>query len=83
MALFMVEVPAIAGELNGQMNRMRAWLDHQRYEPSAFRVSTDGVGAGVCRVGFNNEDEAAAFIQEFGGRLISAQLAGDAIRQEL
>jgi hypothetical protein len=62
-----VEVSLTEDDLVGQMNHMRAWLDHRRFEPSSFTLSP-GSGPKVVRVLFRSESEAAAFAAEFGGR---------------
>ncbi len=36
--LYVAEVPVSDDDLDDRMNRMRAWLDHQRFEPSSFRL---------------------------------------------
>jgi hypothetical protein len=57
------------------MNRMRAWLDHRRFEPSSFTLSPAS-GPKVVRVLFKSESEAAAFAAEFGaGRVFSTTSA--------
>jgi hypothetical protein len=60
------------------MNRMRAWLDHQRFEPSTFRLWRAG-DRQVVRVLFNTESEAVAFAAEFGGSLLSSPVVDAAI----
>ena len=66
-----VEVPVAEDDLYEQMNRMRGWLDHQRFEPSSFRLSRVGDRQAV-RVVFQNESEATAFAAEFSGRLLAS-----------
>ena len=63
----LVEVSLTEDDFVGQMNRMRAWLDHRRFEPSSFTLSS-APGPKVVRVLFKSESEAAAFAAEFGGR---------------
>jgi predicted dehydrogenase len=70
-----VEVTVTEDELVGQMNHMRAWLDHRRFEPSSFTLSP-GSGPKVVRVLFRSESEAAAFAAEFGGRPLSSADSG-------
>lgn len=57
--------------VTAQMNSMREWLDHQRFEPSTFRYTFAPAGI-VFQVDFKVEAEAAAFADEFGGRVLSA-----------
>jgi hypothetical protein len=71
---YVVEVPVTEDDLNGQMNRMRAWLDHCRFEPRSFKLG----GAGdrqVVQVLFKTESEAAAFATEFGGTQLAPPLS--------
>ena len=76
--LYVVEVPVAEDDLYEQMNRMRGWLDHQRFEPSSFRlVRADN--RQLVRVLFNIESEAAAFAAEFGGSLLSSPVADAAV----
>ena len=75
---YVVEVPVAADDLYEQMNRMRGWLDHQRFEPSVFRLSqTDD--RQVVRAFFKVEAEAAAFAAEFGGSVLALPVPDDAI----
>jgi hypothetical protein len=70
-----VEVSVTEDDLVGQMNRMRAWLDHRHFEPSSFKLSP-AAGRSVVRVFFKSESEAAAFAAEFGGRSLSSAASG-------
>jgi hypothetical protein len=71
---YVAEVPIAEDDLYEQMNRMRAWLDHRRFEPSSFRLWLSG-DRQVVRVLFKAEGEAVAFAGEFGGSLLSSPLA--------
>jgi hypothetical protein len=71
---YVAEIPVTEDDLDGQMNRMRAWLDHRRFEPSSFRLGSAG-GRQVVRVLFNTESEAAAFATEFGGTQLDPPLS--------
>jgi hypothetical protein len=68
---YVVEVPVTDENFVGQMNRMRAWLDHRHIEPNSFTLSYAGAQKGV-RVLFAGESDAAAFAEEFGGTPRSA-----------
>lgn len=59
--------------LTARMNAMREWLDRSRFEPSTFRYTFEPLGF-VFQVDFKVEAEAAAFANQFGGR-ISAESA--------
>jgi len=72
-----VEVAVIEDDLNGQMNRMRAWLDHCRLEPVSFKLRRTETGRTV-RVLFRTESEAAVFASEFAGSLLGSS-ATDAV----
>jgi hypothetical protein len=72
--LYIVEIEANGDDLISQMNRFREWLDHMRYEPIGFRRSSRA-DRPACRVDFENQIEANAFAQAFGGRLLSASPA--------
>jgi len=76
--LYIVEVPVTEDDLDERMNRMRAWLDHQRFEPSSFRLLRTDTQQ-VVRVVFKIASEAAAFAAEFGGSLTSSPDSDTAI----
>jgi hypothetical protein len=69
--LYVAEVSVSEDDLDDRMNRMRAWLDHQRFQPSSFRLRRVG-DRQVVRVLFKTADEAAAFAGEFSGSLLSS-----------
>lgn len=70
----LAEVPVGGDDLDEQMNRMRAWLDHHRCQPRSFRLWRAGERQ-VVRVLFKSEDEATAFAAEFRGALLSSPLS--------
>ena len=51
-----------------KMSEMREWLDHRRFEPSAFRYALDSPGF-VFQVDFKMEAEAIAFAHAFDGQV--------------
>ncbi len=67
--LHTVEIPLVHGDLPAAMSRMRMWLDHRRIETNVFRCS-GGLPATTLRLEFKSEDEAEAFADAFGGRLL-------------
>jgi hypothetical protein len=75
---FIVELAISEQDFTERMNTMRAWLDHCRCQPSAFRFA--GPEQSICRVHFEAENEATAFASEFGGRLLNAPPIEDVIR---
>lgn len=76
--LYVAEVPVSGDDLDDRMNRMRAWLDHQRFEPNSFRLWRTA-DRQVVRVLFKIEGEAAAFATEFGGALLPVSATDAAI----
>ena len=75
---YVAEVLVNDDDLIERMNRMRAWLDHQRCEPRSFRLDAAD-GRQAVRVSFKVEHEAAAFIAEFGVSLLSTPSTDAAI----
>lgn len=65
----LVVVSVAQGDLSARMTMMRIWLDHQKFEPDAFRYTLDAEGV-VFRVELKSETAAKAFAQAFGGRVI-------------
>src|ERR1051325_4995176 len=51
------------------MARIREWLDAQRFEPDAFRCTTEDERV-TCRLEFKIESEGIACAQAFGGEAI-------------
>jgi hypothetical protein len=72
--LYIVEISTNTNSLAAYMNSMRIWLDHMGYQPLSFRPVSD---ASVCRVDFENEDQAKGFAVAFGGRCCQQRLAND------
>lgn len=66
---YVAEVVVTDNDLTERMSRMRAWLDHQKYEPRSFRFHAKD-GRQSVHVSFDAESEAAAFVAEFGGALL-------------
>ncbi len=66
--LHTVEIRIVDGDLPAAMSRMRIWLDHRRIETDVFR--SVGSPATTFRLEFKSEDEAEAFADAFGGRLL-------------
>jgi hypothetical protein len=64
-----VEVPVPADDVNTPMRNMRRWLDDMQFNPSSFNWSeTDG--RTVIRIKFEVAEEAVAFAEHFGGRVL-------------
>lgn len=80
--LYIAEVSITGDDLTERMNRMRAWLDHQRLEPGKFRLCRVGERQ-MVRVSFNLEREAAAFASEFGGSVLCPAEPAEATAQHL
>ena len=64
--LYVVEIRRGHDELSTMMARIREWLDTQRFEPDAFRCSTDETTI-TCRLEFKFEGEATACARAFDG----------------
>jgi hypothetical protein len=68
--LYVVEIRRGHDELSTIMARIREWLDAQRFEPDAFRCSTDETTI-TCRLEFKFESEAIACAKAFDGEVRS------------
>ena len=68
--LYVVEIRRGYDELSTIMGRVREWLDGHRYEPDAFRCSTDEMTV-TCRLEFKLESEAIACARAFDGEVTS------------
>ena len=68
--LYAVEIRCEREGLSTIMARIREWLDRQRFEPDAFRCSTDEEII-TCHVEFKIESEAIACAEAFGGEVRS------------
>lgn len=73
--VYTVEVRLIHSDLLTFMSDIRTWLDHNRFEPDAFRCSR-GTPVTTFRLDFKLEDEATAFATAFGGRLLGLPVPG-------
>lgn len=67
--MYIVEIAVDVDRLSDEMNRMRVWLDHMRYQPIAFRHGSEAV---TCRIDFVDAAQAEAFAQAFAGRVTGA-----------
>ena len=68
--LYVAELRGEREELSTIMGRIREWLDSQRFEPDAFRCTTDDVTV-KYRLEFKFEPEAIACAKQFGGEVSS------------
>ena len=69
MNLHVTEIRIGEGDFVAEMTRMRVWLDSRRFEPAVFRY--DHIERGVViRVEFTIAAEAAAFAEQFRGRVL-------------
>ena len=66
--LYVVEICRGHHELSTMMARIREWLDAQRFEPDAFRCTTEEATV-TCRLEFKFESEAIACAQAFEGEV--------------
>jgi len=70
--LYMVEVAIDVGNLALEFGQMRTWLDHMKSEAIGFRQIP---GTNICRINFEDEQEARAFAQAFAGQLLNRTAA--------
>jgi len=70
--LYIVEVAFDAANLALELNQMRTWLDHMRFQAVGFRQIP---GANVCRVDFTGQQEAREFAQAFAGQVLNRTAA--------
>ena len=70
--LYIVEVAIETGSLALELNQMRTWLDHMKFQAIGFRRPA---GANVCRVDFEREQEARAFAGAFAGQILARTAA--------
>jgi hypothetical protein len=66
--LYVVEIQREREQLSAIMARIREWLDAQRFEPDAFRCTTDDERV-TCRLEFKIESEGIACAEAFGGEV--------------
>jgi hypothetical protein len=66
--LYVVELHCERKELSTMMARIREWLDARRFEPDAFRCTTDDATV-TCRLEFKVESEAVACAEAFGSEV--------------
>ena len=64
-----VEIRLIGSNLANTMREMRMWLDHRKLAPQGFRQSTYPGGLAL-HIEFRARNEAAAFADFFGGRIL-------------
>ena len=66
--LYVVALRREREELSTIMAQVREWLDAQRFEPAAFRCTTDEQSV-TCRLEFKFESEALACAEAFAGEV--------------
>jgi hypothetical protein len=64
--LYAIEIRREREQLSEIMAGIRQWLDNQRFEPDAFRCTSDEEIV-TCRLEFKIEAEALACAEAFGG----------------
>jgi hypothetical protein len=60
----------LTGNIQSNMQDMRAWLDSMRCQPSLFRYQPTTIGD-VAQLEFKERSEAEAFAARFQGRLVA------------
>ena len=73
--MHVVEVRRDGDGLAEPMADIRTWLDHQRIQPSVFRLSLTP-GATVFHLEFKAASDAEAFAQAFDGQVIRGERPG-------
>jgi hypothetical protein len=66
--LYVVEIRRERDRLSEIMSAIREWLDGHRFEPDAFRCTTDEQSV-TCRLEFKIASEASACAEAFGGQV--------------
>jgi hypothetical protein len=79
---YTVEVRYTGVDWADLMADMRSWLERRQIEVDVFNHTLLGPGVAV-RVGFYNEDHAAAFATSFSGRLQSAEPHRAAVQEAI
>ncbi len=79
---YIVEVRYTGIDWVDLMADMRSWLDRRQIKVEEFSHTLLGRGVAV-RVGFYNEDQAAAFATSFSGRLESAEPQRAAVQEAM
>ena len=64
---YIVEVIIDAENLMPQLRQMIMWLDHMKCEAVGFRKIPE---KNICRVDFEREGDARAFVEAFSGRIL-------------
>jgi hypothetical protein len=64
----------MTGNIQSNMQEMRAWLDSTRCEPSLFQYQATQIGD-LAQVEFKSQSEAEAFAAHFQGRLLTGSAA--------
>jgi hypothetical protein len=79
---YIVEIRYTGVDWADLMADMRSWLDRRQIKVGEFSHALLGRGVAV-RVGFYNEDHAAAFATSFSGRLQSAEPHRTAVQETM
>ena len=73
--MYIVEVRLGGDGLAQPMADIRTWLDHQRIQPSVFRISLMPGGT-IFHLEFKAASDAEVFAQAFGGQVIGDERSG-------
>ena len=73
--MYIVEIRQDGDGLVGPMADIRTWLDHQRIQPSVFRLSLMPGGT-MFHLEFKAAIDAEAFAQAFAGQVIGGERPG-------
>ena len=73
--MYIVEIRHDGDGLAGPMAQFRTWLDRERVQPGAFRLSLIP-GHTIFHVEFESANDAEAFAQAFAGQVIWGERPG-------
>jgi hypothetical protein len=66
--IYIVEVALNTEDLATELGQMRTWLDHMKLQVIGFRQNPN---TNICRVDFEEEQEARLFAQAFAGQVLN------------
>jgi hypothetical protein len=73
--MYIVEIHSDGEGLAQPMEQVRTWLDHQKIQPSVFRLSL-APGGTIFRLEFKATSDAEAFAGAFAGQVTEDERRG-------
>lgn len=67
---------SVAHNLSAALAQMRSWLDHHRIELKSYPQSGADGGVITVLLEFSRMDEAVAFVEALGGRILPGDIVG-------